>query len=215
MTTVNPFEEVQFPVKVGMSSTGGPMRQTQIVSLGSGGERRNARWTNSRRKYSVVYFNSDDEIHSVLTFFEAMNARLIGFRLKDWADYKSCAPLQTVTPLDQTIGHGDGATKTFQLIKTYTKGTRSSTRNIKKPVSGTVRVAVGGVEQLTGWSVDTTTGIVTFVTAPALTSPATAITAGFEFDVPVRFDTDYLEINMKEAKAGIAQNVPMIEDPLV
>lgn len=203
------FHEVRFPTAISFHSTGGPERRTEIVTLGSGFEQRNAVWTNSRRRYDVgTGVKTLDDLHAVIAFFEARMARLTGFRLKDFADYKSCAPGEAVSATDQSIGTGNGTATTFALSKTYTSGPSSWTRAIKKPVSGSVTVAVNGVTQSSGVSVDTTTGIVTFVTAPAASA---AITAGFEFDVPVRFDTDTLSINLADFAAGEIPSIPLVE----
>jgi uncharacterized protein (TIGR02217 family) len=113
---------------------------------------------------------------AVVAFFEARNGRLHGFRFKDWGDHKSCLPSGTPSPTDQTIGTGDGAATTFQLVKRYASGGQTWTRTITRPVAGSVRIALDGVEQLSGWSADTTTGVLTFGTAPAA---GVAITAGF------------------------------------
>jgi len=144
----------------------------------------------------------------VVAFFEARNGRLYGFRWKDWGDYKSCLPSGTPSATDQTIGTGDGTTGAFQLVKAYSSGAQTWTRSITKPVAGTVTLALDGVMQNTGWSVDTTTGLVTFTTAPA--SGAT-ITAGFEFDVPVRFDTDQLDVTHDLERLGSITSIPLIE----
>jgi len=201
------FHEIRFPTAIAFHSTGGPERKTEIVTLGSGFEERNAVWANSRRRYDVGYgVKTLDDLHSVIAFFEARMARLYGFRLKDFADFKSCAPGVNVSALDQAIGTGDGTTKVFALSKTYASGPSSWTRAIKKPVSGTVLAAVNGTTVTP--SVDTTTGLVTFVTAPA---PGAAITAGFEFDVPVRFDADALSINLSDFAAGDIPSIPLVE----
>jgi uncharacterized protein (TIGR02217 family) len=134
--------------------------------------------------------------------------QLYGFRLQDFADYKSCAPGASVSAADQPIGTGDGATTAFQLVKTYTSGPSSWTRTIKKPVDGTALVSVGGTALTGGFSVDSTTGIVSFATAPA---SGAAIAAGFEFDVPVRFDTDSLAINLSNFAAGEIPSIPIVE----
>jgi len=203
------FHEIRFPTAISFHSSGGPARKTEIVTLGSGFEERNAVWANSRRRYDVGYgVKTLDDLHSVIAFFEARMARLYGFRLKDFSDYKSCSPGADVTPLDQTIGTGDGSTTTFQLSKTYTSGSASWQRIIKKPVAATIRVALNGTEQLSGFSVDTTTGIVTFTSAPGA---GVSVTAGFEFDTPVRFDTDQLSINLADFAAGEIPSVPIVE----
>lgn len=203
------FHEIRFPTAIAFHSTGGPERKTEIVTLGSGFEERNAVWANSRRRYDVGSgVKTLDDLSSVIAFFEARLGRLYGFRFKDFADFKSCAPGASVSPLDQTIGTGDGTTTAFQLIKTYTSGPASWVRRIAKPVDGTVHVAVAGVAQTTGITIDTTTGLITFDTAPAT---GAAITAGYEFDCAARFDTDQLAINLASFAAGEIPSIPIVE----
>ncbi len=203
------FHEVRFPDDISRGARGGPERRTQIVELASGDEERNAIWANSRRRYDAAYgIRRADDLAAVVAFFEARNGRLYGFRWKDWADFKSCLPSQTPAATDQAIGTGDGATTTFQLVKSYVSGAQSWTRTIAKPVAGTVLVAINGVEQASGWSVDTTAGIITFATAPAA---GASITAGFEFDVPVRFDTDQLDVTLDIERLGSITSIPLIE----
>ncbi|HHN72860.1 MAG TPA: TIGR02217 family protein, partial [Thermopetrobacter sp.] len=174
------FHEVRFPDNISRGARGGPERRTQIVELASGNEERNASWANSRRRYDVAYgIRRADDLAAVVAFFEARNGRLFGFRFKDWADCKSCLPSRTPAATDQSIGTGDGATTDFQLVKVYSSGSQSWTRTITKPVGGTVRIAIDGVGQTSGWSIDTTTGLVSFDSAPAA---GVSITAGFEFD---------------------------------
>jgi len=174
-----------------------------------GDEERNASWANSRRRFDVAYgIRRADDLAAVVAFFEARNGRLYGFRTKDWADYKSALPSQAISPTDQQIGTGTGSLKTFQLSKRYTSGAQSWTRAIVKPVAGTVRVALGTVEQLTGWTLDTTTGIVTFTTAPG---NGVIVRAGFEFDVPVRFDTDMLDVTLDIERLGSITSIPLLE----
>ena len=203
------FHEVRFPDNISRGARGGPERRTQVVELASGDEERNASWVNSRRRYDVAYgIRRADDLAAVVAFFEARNGRLNGFRYKDWADYKSSLPSQPTSPTDQQIGTGTGSLKTFQLVKRYASGAQSWTRTIVKPVAGTVRVALGAVEQMAGWTVDTTTGTVTFTTAPGA---GVAITAGFEFDVPVRFDTDMLDVTLDIERLGSITSIPLLE----
>ncbi|MFC3119395.1 DUF2460 domain-containing protein [Jhaorihella thermophila] len=203
------FHEVRFPDDISRGARGGPERRTQIVELASGDEERNASWANSRRRYDVAYgIRRADDLAAVVAFFEARNGRLYGFRFKDWADWKSCAPSRTPSATDQVIGTGDGATTAFQLVKAYASGAQTWTRTITKPVVGSVTVAVDGVEQAGGWSVDTTTGIVSFDSAPAA---GVSITAGFEFDVPVRFDTDTLDVTLDLERLGSITSIPLLE----
>jgi uncharacterized protein (TIGR02217 family) len=203
------FHEVRFPDNISRGARGGPERRTQIVELASGDEERNASWANSRRRYDVAFgIRRADDLASVVAFFEARNARLHGFRYKDWADYKSGLPSQEITATDQQIGTGTGSLKIFQLAKRYVSGAQSWTRTIAKPVAGTARIALGMVEQMSGWAVDTSTGVVTFTSAPA---NGVIIRAGFEFDVPVRFDTDVLDVTLDIERLGSITSIPLLE----
>jgi uncharacterized protein (TIGR02217 family) len=203
------FHEVRFPDNISRGARGGPERRTQIVELASGDEERNASWANSRRRYDVAYgIRRADDLAAVVAFFEARNSRLHGFRYKDWGDYKSSLPSQPVTPTDQLIGTGDGIVTSFALLKHYTSGAQAWTRAIAKPVAGSVRIALDGVEQMSGWSVDITTGVVSFDAAPG---EGVAITAGFEFDVPVRFDTDTLDVTLDIERLGSITSIPLLE----
>jgi uncharacterized protein (TIGR02217 family) len=203
------FHEVRFPDNISRGARGGPERRTQIVELASGDEERNASWANSRRRYDVAYgIRRADDLAAAVAFFEARNGRLHGFRYKDWADYKSALPSQAITATDQQIGTGTGSLQTFQLAKRYTSGAQTWVRTIAKPVAGTVRVALGMIEQMSGWTVDTTTGVLTFTTAPA---NGVIVRAGFEFDVPVRFDSDTLDVTLDFERLGSITAIPLLE----
>jgi len=203
------FHEIRFPDNISRGARGGPERRTQIVELASGDEERNASWANSRRRYDAAYgVRRADDLAAVVAFFEARNGRLYGFRWKDWGDYKSCLPSGVPAATDQTIGTGDGATTMFQLVKAYSSGAQTWTRSITKPVAGSVSVALDGIVQASGWPVDTTTGLVAFTTAPA---SGVIVSAGFEFDVPVRFDTDQLDVTHDLERLGSITSIPLIE----
>ena len=203
------FHEVRFPASVSLGSSGGPERRTEIVTLGSGREARNTPWAHGRRRYDAgLGLTSLDELHDVIAFFEARRGRLHGFRWMDHLDCQSCAPLGVVSATDQMLGVGDGARTAFALVKRYGDAGGAYQRPIVKPVADSVRVAVDGVEVASGWSVDNTTGVVTFAVAPAT---GAHVSAGFRFDVPVRFDTDRLQINLAAFRAGEAPDIPIIE----
>jgi uncharacterized protein (TIGR02217 family) len=205
------FHEVRFPTGIALGASGGPERRTEIVTLSTGHEERNSRWADSRRRYNAGYgLRSLDDIHAVIAFFEERRGRLFGFRWRDAIDHKSCNPSMEPTPLDQPIGEGDGDTATFPLTKTYGSIHAPYRREISKPVADSVRLAVDGVEVEEGaaWNCDATTGLITFAEAPA---EGAAITAGFEFDVPVRFDSDRLEINLSTFEAGEIPSIPLTE----
>jgi uncharacterized protein (TIGR02217 family) len=208
-----PFHEVLFPIDIALKSAGGPERKTDIVVLGSGREERNARWANSRRRYDAGYgIKNFEALSTVVAFFEERRGMLYGFRWRDRLDQVSAIAGAGITPLDQPIGTGDGATATCQLGKIYGSAFAPYRRAIVKPVAGSVRVAVAGTEAAEGtaFTVDATTGIVTFL-AGHLPALGAAITAGFQFDVPVRFDTDYLEVDLSAFAAGAIPKIPLVE----
>ncbi len=207
------FHEVNFPLSLALDARGGPERRTDIVTLASGKEERNARWAHSRRRYEAgIGVRSIDDLRSVLNFFEERRGKLYGFRYKDPLDFTSHALSATSSPDDCLIGTGTGVLAIYQLKKIYGTGDNIYERPIVKPVADTVRVAVDGVEQTqdTDFTVDTTSGIVTFLPGHIPASDA-AVTAGFQFDVPVRFDTDALDISLKAFKAGDIPSIPLIE----
>ena len=206
------FNETRFPTDVALGARGGPERRTDVVSLRSGGEQRNAIWADAKRKYQAGYgIKSFAQLEAVLAFFEGQRGRLTGFRWKDRFDYRSCASPNAPSPTDQVLGFGDGTTAAWQLVKAYGAAGTAYVRPIRKPVAGSVLVAVAGVVQPgSAWSVDSTTGLVTFA-AGHVPGVGAAITAGFEFDVPVRFDTDYLEIDLSHFEAGQIPNIPIVE----
>jgi uncharacterized protein (TIGR02217 family) len=207
------FHEVRFPTAISRHGQGGPERRTDVVVLGSGYEERNARWADSRRSYNAGYgVKSIDDLAAVTAFFEERRGRLHGFRWRDHADWKSGLPSAAPAAGDQHIGIADGTTATFQLVKTYGSAFAPYTRTIAKPVAGTVLVAVSGVPKVLGtdFTVDATTGRVTF-TSGHVPAAGAIVTAGFEFDVPVRFDTDKLEINLQGIQHGAIPAIPIVE----
>ena len=137
------FHEVRFPAQVSFGAAGGPVRKVEIVTLANGFEERNSPWAHARRRYDAgLGMRSLDDLAAVIAFFEARGGQLHGFRWKDWTDWKSGLPSQAVGAADQAIGTGDGTTRAFQLMKSYASGGQSYLRPIRKPVAGTVRVAV-------------------------------------------------------------------------
>jgi uncharacterized protein (TIGR02217 family) len=207
------FHDVRFPLDVSLGSRGGPVRRTDVITLASGREHRNSRWAHSRRRYDAgLGVRTLDALYAVVAFFEERRGRLYGFRFRDRIDCRSGPPSAAISPNDQRIGTGNGATAAFQLVKTYGAAHAPYARPIAKPVAGTVRIAVNGVEQASGtaFACDAATGLVTFL--PGAIPPAgAAITAGFEFDVPVRFDTDELEIDLSAFEAGEIPKIPLVE----
>lgn len=201
------FHPIRFPLDVAMGARGGPEWRTDVVTLASGREQRNGRWRHSRRRYNAGYgVKSRADMAAVLAFFEERRGRLHGFLWRDGLDFSSGGAVPT--PLDQPIGMGDGSRTGFQLTKRYGASFDPYFRPITRPVAGSVRVAVAGVEVLTGWSVDGATGLVGFTTPPA---NGAAVTAGFLFDVPVRFDTDRLDVELSSFDGAEAPSIPLVE----
>ncbi|MEM0945806.1 MAG: DUF2460 domain-containing protein [Pseudomonadota bacterium] len=205
------FHEVRFPANLSFGSSGGPERRTEIVTLANGYEERNTPWAASRHRYDAgLGLRSLEDIETLIAFFEARQGELYGFRWKDWSDYKSS--LASVEPAfdDQVVGTGDGATTDFGLKKTYRSGTAFYVRDILKPVLGTVRAGLDGVEQTEGpdFTVDPASGTLSFASPP---TAGAQVSAGFEFDVPVRFDTDRILTSVASFQAGDAPSVPVVE----
>lgn len=211
MTAV--FDEVRFPVVISVGARGGPRWNTNLVQLSSGAEQRNQLWVYPLHQWNVAAgIRSAADFALVRSFFIARRGRLRPFRFKDWADYTSAsAPGVAITSTDQVIGTGSGP---HQLVKLYADDVASFTRTITKPVAGTVKISVDGVETLSGgafpWSVDTTTGLVTF-TGSGPTLPSGTIRAGFEFDVPARFNSDQLDGEQIEPEVLVAASIDVIE----
>jgi uncharacterized protein (TIGR02217 family) len=205
------FHEVRFPANLSFGSIGGPERRTEVVTLTNGYEERNTPWAHSRRRYDAgAGMRSLDDIEALVAFFEARRGRMHGFRWKDWGDFKSCLPSQAVGFEDQVIGIGDGARAAFQLSKTYRSGAEDYVRPVRKPVVGTIRIGVQGDLQVetVHYTVDATSGMVSFGSPPDV---GVEVTAGFEFDVPVRFDTDLIQVSVSSFQAGDLPAVPVVE----
>lgn len=191
------FDEVRLDLPVAFGARGGPETSVDVVRLASGAEARNARWSGARRRWDaggVVLGHA--EAAQLAAFFEARGGRLRGFRFRDVLDWKSCALGEEVAATDQEVGVGDGTETSFQLVKAYASWATNWSRTITRPVAGSVSVAVDGVET-TAFSVDASTGALTMDTAPGV---GEVVTAGFAFDVAVRFDVDRLEMSAEGAE---------------
>lgn len=205
------FHEIRFPTTLSFGAAGGPERRTDIVTLANGFEERNTPWAHGRRRYDAgLGLRSLDDVETLIAFFEARRGQLFGFRWKDWADFRSCRPSQAVSADDQLIGIGDGVNRLFPLAKRYVSGPAEYLRPVRKPVAGTVKVAVEGDVKAEGvdFIVDTAVGMVTFSNPPL---DGTLVTAGFEFDVPVRFDTDQIAVSVASFHAGEVPSVLVVE----
>jgi uncharacterized protein (TIGR02217 family) len=194
------FHEVRFPENIAYGATGGPEFATTVVVTGAGHEQRNVNWAEARGRWDVGSGLKDQaQLDELIAFFRARKGRAYGFRFKDWTDYKATG---------QLLGTGDDAIETFQLVKRYPSGSVIEVRPVTKPVAGSVRIYKDSVEQLSGWSVDVTTGLITFTAAPMV---GVQITADFEFDVPVRFDTDHMAVTIETFRLHRWQQIPILE----
>ncbi len=205
------FHEIRFPASLSFGSLGGPERLTDVVTLANGFEERNTPWAQSRRRYDAgVSLRGLDDIEALIAFFEARRGQLFGFRWKDWTDYKSGRSKAEPDYRDQVIGVGDDVTVEFPLLKTYRSGEQTYARPIRKPVLGSVRMGLSDNELQEGvhYEVDPSTGIVLFAEPPNVD---VQVTAGYEFDVPVRFDTDRIQTSLASFQAGEVPNVPVVE----
>ena len=194
------FDEIRFPDDVSFGAKGGPEFNTNVVIFNSGFEQRESKWSSSRLRFDVsTGLKTKAQLDELISFFRARKGRAIGFRFKDWVDYKVKS---------QVIGNGDGITREFQLVKSYTYGDFVCTRIINKPVINTVKIYLDSVEQSSGFEVDFESGRICFDFAPL---ENIVITADFEFDVPVRFDNDFLNISMENLKSGKIDKIEIIE----
>lgn len=194
------FVETRIREDVERGAEGGPGFRTTVIPLASGQEQRNIDWEFERGEWDLAYGVTNKIAYTeVLAFFRARRGRAIGFRFKDFVDYE-------LFSTDQ-FAAGDGTTTKFQLYKWYGGYSTGYRRPIQKPVSATVKVFVGGVEDV-GATVDYTTGVVTLSSPPAA---AAVISASGEFDVPVRFNIDTLRANVQWENAASFPSVPIVE----
>jgi uncharacterized protein (TIGR02217 family) len=194
------FHPIRFPLDVALGARGGPERATDIVTLASGREERNSRWAHSRRRYNAGYgVKSRADMQAVLAFFEERRGKFHSFLWRDALDHSSNG--------EQPLGTGDGIATAFQLVKRYGADFDPYHRPITKPVAESVSVFVDGL-QTSAFTLDPLTGIVTFGAPP---TTGAVLTASFEFDVPVRFDIDRLDIELTSFDAADAPSIPLIE----
>lgn len=194
------FHEVQFPPKIAYGATGGPEFNTTVATTLGGFEQRNVNWQKARGRWDIsTGVKSKADMDAVIAFFRARFGKAYGFRFKDWSDYQGAG---------ESLGTGDDLETQFQLVKNYASGSFFYQRDIKKPVSGTVKIYLDSVLQMSGYAVDHATGVVTFNVAPGI---AVAVNADFEFDVPVRFDTDTLGARAEGPGLFVWDTIPIVE----
>lgn len=197
------LETPRFPDCIAFGSVFTPFYNTSIIVLGSGHEKRNINWEYSRTRVNVATgVKRHEDLEDIVDMFHIANGSANGFRIKNHLDFNSAHTGDTITSADQIIGTGDGVDTTFQLVKKYTSGALTQTRNVTKPVTGTTLISLNGVTQSMGFTVDTTTGIVTFSSPPGV---GVVVRAGFQYDIPVRFESDELPVVLSQYQAGEIQ----------
>lgn len=201
-----------FPDQLAEGAQVWPRFATEVASAGSGQVQRNSLWDEPLLEFDLsTAIRSAQELSAVIAFFRARRGKARGFRIRDFSDYSSAGwddqQPKAVSPLDQSLGLGDGSSTVFPLRKLYVDLARPHWRTITKPIAGTVRVAVDGLE-VSGWTVDAATGLVTFTAPPA---PAAVVTAGFEFHVPVAFSTDKLPTSWQPGGLAAGDSITLIE----
>lgn len=194
------FHEVQFPQNIAYGASGGAEFYTNITTTVAGFEQRNINWKNARGRWDIsTGIKNKKDMDAVIAFFRARMGRAYGFRFKDWSDYQS---------LHESLGIGDSKQIEFQLVKSYLSGEYEYKRIIKKPVIGSVTIYLNDKHLTSGFTVDYIRGIITFTKAP---SKKTKIIADFEFDVPVRFDTDRLNVRLERYGQYVWDSIPIVE----
>lgn len=190
-----PFRDVSFPNAVARGATGGPGYSTGVVPLTAGREERNQNWDEARARYNIsTGIRSRDEMALVIAHFRVMKGRAYSFRFKDWNDFQAVD--QAMVQLTPT---------TYQIVKRYLVLGFEDVRTITKPVSGSVVVKVAG-SPVTPADINHLTGVVTFASPPA-----SAPTATFDYDVPVRFDSDYLPVQANSYNSQVVPNIELLE----
>jgi len=196
------FLEIQFPTDISFNSVGGPGFSTEVVSFSGGTESRNQNWSRPIEKWNVAYgVKAEADVKTLLEFFMVCQGKAHGFRFKNYADFG------VFTPPGSPIGIGTGTLATFQLSKRYTFGGQNYDRKISKPVPGSDTMFWDGGNPQQVWSIDYTTGIITFDPPPGFGKVVSAV---FQFDVPMRFDTDELPVTLSTYKA-LSTAVPLVE----
>ena len=208
---VDSFDDVSFPLAIGQHASVSPAFFTQIVTSASGHEQRNAQWAAARLRFDAgLGLRSDGDLGALMSFFRARRGSAVGFRFRDPLDQSSAdlgagGVAGPPGAFDQVLGTGDGVQTAFALMKAYDPV--SPARRITRPVAGSVTVAVGGAVLASGWHVGSL-GVVQFDVAPAT---GATVSAGYSFDVPVRFESDALDVSLAAFRQGELLSVPLIE----
>lgn len=206
------LETPRFDVNISYGSSGGSGFNTTVFEGHGGVEQRGINWATTKGKWNVAQgIRTAADMQGIKDLFMVVYGKAIGFRFKDWGDFQMT--LEEATPI------ANGVNNTFKMQRTYTAGALSYIRRVFKPVSGTIHVFDNGVERTLGAgasqvNIDYTTGIMTFG-ASIIPVNTHIITVTGEFDLPVRFDTDDLNITQDSFDTETWNNIPLVELLLV
>jgi len=203
LITTIPFVAQRFPECVSYGSSGGPGFKTTVFEVDSGLTSTEIEWDSIRSEFEVSFDHvPPNDIASVESFFYGMRGRGVGFLYKDWSDF---------TISNQNFLVGDGIEQRFQLFKRYNSGGYIFDRIIRKPVVGTAVIAVNGVVLIDNqdYFINESTGEISFVVPPPANALGTVIFA--EFDVSVRFDSDFLNVSYDDHQQLNISGLPLIE----
>lgn len=205
---VQAFDDISFPLDIGRRAQVAPAFSTRVIESVSGHEQRSTEWADARLSFDAgPGVRSEADIATLIAFFRSRRGAARGFRFRDPFDNVSGDFGAEPSAIDQILGQGDGARSAFPLVKYYGMGAEPQLRFITRPVENGIRVALDGIEQVAGWS-HLGGGVIVFDDPPG---EGVEVTAGFRFDVPVRFAEDRLEIDRETFAAGIVPSVPLVE----
>ena len=193
------FDDVRLDEKISYGSRVGPVYRTTIIAGEAGYEQAVQHWSRGRLQMIIGSGLKDrDDAALLIAFFRARAGRARAFRVKDWTDY---------TTVDQPcLLLTSGADDTYQLQKHYTSGGVTEIRSITKPVSATATVKRNGIAVGSGYSINYATGVLTV--SPSLGG---TWTWSGQFDVPMRFDTDVMDMNIEAFDTRTWEGIPLIE----
>ena len=202
------FHDVRISTEVERGAVGGPRFNTTVQrSPLNGKEVRVQNWSQAQSRWQIGYgVNNRERASEIVNFFTARRGRLHSFRFRDWSDYLA---------VNEPLADADGSETEFQLRRTYGPQTQLTyTRKITKPVVSTVRIVNTPTDTGTpveidplSFGVDPVTGIVVFTVAPQ----AGKLSWSGEFDIPVRFDTDSLDIAVIHVDAMQIPDITIVE----
>ena len=204
------FHEIRFPANLSFGSVGGPERRTEVVTLANGFEERNTPWAHSRRRYDAgLGMRSLDDIETLIAFLRGAARAVARLPLEGLVGLQELRALARAGFPRLRDRAGDGQTRDFPIVKLYRSGDQLCAPD--RQAGRGQRAGRGRWQRLVAgahFEADATTGTITFTDAPA---PGAEVSAGFEFDVPVRFDTDSIQTSVASFKAGDAPSVPVVE----